>query len=288
MSSGIPRSASFGAGTIWDTSVLTEFPSCTQKSECFHLYVSENRWFENLVPTWALKPFDPIADPPMFVKSDADDRTLDVCPDVDYLTVDLMRRIQTEFLGRHPLWRVVLAADEPSCSIVIYPEAIRFGNLPLNVDPEKALGEMVRHAVALRERRLRPDRAQVTFLQQRLPDAVRTIGDLSFFVVGVLDSKRRDYDRLVILLLIRGADDCAINMHCVGDELLSTSSGFGVDMTGNIISHIDVPDSAAFNVALWYVPADFRGPLTIMNRETGESDTYELKSENITHTMPSE
>ena len=87
-----------------------------EHAEFFELYVAENQWFEQLVPTSALKPFDPLAEPPIFVKSDADDRTLDVCPNVDYLTVELIRRIQKEFLGKYPLWRVVLAVDDPACA----------------------------------------------------------------------------------------------------------------------------------------------------------------------------
>jgi hypothetical protein len=73
-----------------------------EHGEFFHLYLAENPWFEKLVPQSHLKPFDPIADPPMFVRSSADDRTLEVYPDFDYVTEDLIRRIQEEFLGRYP------------------------------------------------------------------------------------------------------------------------------------------------------------------------------------------
>ena len=38
-----------------------------EHGEFFHLYLAENPWFEKLVPQSHLKPFDPIADPPMFV-----------------------------------------------------------------------------------------------------------------------------------------------------------------------------------------------------------------------------
>ena len=114
-----------------------------EHGEFFHLYCSENQWFESLVPHTALKPFDPVAEPPIFVHSSADDRTLELYPDFDYVTLTLIGRIQKEFLGRHPFWHVMLMSDDPSCSIVIYPEVVRFSNLPLEIDPESAMRELV-------------------------------------------------------------------------------------------------------------------------------------------------
>ena len=258
-----------------------------EHAEFLDLYIAENPWFEQLVPASALKPFDPIADPPMFVVSDADDRTLTICADFDYLTVDLLRRIQQEFLGRHPLWRVIVAADHPSCTIVIYPDAIRFGNSPVGVEPEPALRELVSRAVALREARQRPERDQLAFLRQRLPDALRTIGSRQFFVAGVLDNNKGDYNWLSIFLLIRGADHRAIAIEGpaeVDNDFLWTGGAFGVDSHGTIISDSSIPESASSCIALWYPRADYRGPLTIVEQETGRRHPYELKSENITPT----
>ncbi len=260
-----------------------------EHAEFFDLYVAENQWFENLVPQAALKPFDPLSEPPMFVKSDADDRTLDVCPNFDHLTLELIHRIQKEFLGRHPLWRVVLAADDPSCCIVIYPRVIRFGNLPLGVDPENAMRELVPRAIAARETRLRPKRAQVEFLQQRLPDAVRDIGDRPFFVVGVLDNDEGDYNRLVIFLLLQGDRRHAIDLDGppgVDNDFLWSAGGFDVDSDGHFVSDSSISNPAAFHVALWCPPAGYRGALTITDREAGKTYIFELKSGDITHTFP--
>lgn len=259
-----------------------------EHGEFFHLYVTEHEWFERLVPASALKPFDPVAEPPMFVRSSADDRTLEVYPDFDYVTVDLIKRIQKEFLGRHPFWRVMLMAYAPSCTIVIYPEAIRFGDFPLGVDAEAALRELVPRAVAVQEARLRSEREQLAFLQKRLPDAVRTIGDRPFLVVGVLDNNQRNYDRLVMFLLVHGDRRHAINVDGppgVDADLLWAEGGFDVDPNGHFVSDSSISNPAAFRVALWYPPADFRGALTVTDRETGKSYTYELKSENITRTV---
>ena len=132
-------------------------------------------------------------------------------------------------------------------------------------------------------------RAQFDFLQQRLPNAVRTIGDRPFFVAGVLDNNKGDYRRLLIFLLVRGPDDQEIDVNGpagVDSDFLWSMSGYHVNSDGTVIDGTKVPDSAAFSVALWYPPADYRGPLTITERETGKSYTYELKSEDITRTVP--
>ncbi len=257
-----------------------------EHAEFFDLYMAENRWFEQLKPASAREPFDPLADPPFFLRSSADDRTLDVDVNVDYLSVDLVRRIQQEFLSRYPLWRVILCLEHPSCSIVIYPNGIRYGNFPLGVDPHQALRELVPRAAALRENRLRHQRAQISFLQQQLPDAVRAIGDRPFLVLRVLDNNNGDYSRLALFLLIHGGDDDAVEVEGpagTNNDFLWTSSAFGVNADGTIISHIEVPESAPFCVGVWLPPADFRGPLSIVERATGKCYSYEVTSEKITH-----
>lgn len=262
-----------------------------EHGEFFQLYVSENPWFEQLVSTSDLKPFDPIAEPAMFVRSSADDRTLEVYPDFDYLTVELIRRIQKEFLGRHPLWRVILMADDPLCSIVIYPEATRYGNLPCETEPEAALHEIVTRAVALRAARTLPARAQLAFIQQKLPEAIRTIGDQPFVVLGVLDNLVGDYDWLVICLLVRGANTDAYELrgHAgLNERRLSKSGGFGIDPNGTVISGSEIHNAAAFNVALWNPRADYRGPITILDVENLNRFTYDLKTEDITRSEPAE
>ena len=97
-----------------------------EHAEFFELHTEAEKWFGQLVEVRASESFDPLAQSPFFVRSDADDRTLDVDADFRCLNVALLRRIQREFLGRYPLWRVILIAEHPSCSIVIYPKAIRF------------------------------------------------------------------------------------------------------------------------------------------------------------------
>jgi hypothetical protein len=47
-----------------------------------------------------------------------------------------------------------------------------------------------------------------------------------------------------------------------------------------------VPETAAFCLVLWLPPADYRGPLTIVEQATGDRHTYELKSESIVRTSP--
>jgi hypothetical protein len=260
-----------------------------EHAEFFHLYPKAAKWFDQLVTARPNVPFDPLLDPPFFVRSDADDRTLDVDADFSYLSVPLLRRIQKEFLGRYPLWRVILIAEHPSRSIVIYPNAIRFGNQPADVDPGKALRELVPEELALRAAAERPRREHISQIQRLLPDAVQAIGQRPFLVGGVLDNYEGDCSRLTICLLIRGADDDAIGVDGPPgspNSFLSYSSAFGVDAKGAIISYIHVPKTATFCLVPWLPPADYRGPLTLIERATGKRHTYELKSEDITHTAP--
>ncbi|MBI2823624.1 MAG: hypothetical protein HYX69_02910 [Planctomycetia bacterium] len=250
-----------------------------EHAEFFELYMAENRWFEQLAPASAHKHFDPLADPPIFVRSNADDRTLKVYPDINCLTVDLVRRIQHEFLGRYPLWRVILIAEHPSCSIVIYPRAIRFGNLPLDADPEEALGELVPRAIALREKRLRPQRAQVAFLQRQLPDAVRTMGDRPFLVVGVLDNDRGDPSRLTIFVLVRGPDYHAVDVELppgMDNDFLWTSSGYAVNAQG-ILLNDEQRGSASFSVGALH--AACRLSRAALDRRTGVWQSLHLRAE---------
>ncbi len=260
-----------------------------EHAEFFDLYNAQDRWFDNLVPASARKPFDPLAAPPFFVRSSADDRTLDVDADCDHLCVDVVKRIQQEFLCRYPLWRIILWLELPSCSIVIYPDAVRYGNLPLDVNPHEALRSLLPRAAELREKRLRPQRAQLDFLRQQLPGAVKGIGDRRFVIAGVRDNCDGDYSRLALFVLIRGADDDAVAVEGpagTDNDFLWTSSGFGVSAEGIVISHIDVPEAAPFCVALWLLPADYRGQLFLVERATGRRHTYELRSENIIGSVP--
>ncbi len=262
-----------------------------EHAEIFELYPKAAKWFDQLVTARPNIPFDPLAEPPFFVRSDADDRTLDVDADFSYLSVPLLRRIQKEFLGRYPLWRVILVGEQPSCGIVIYPSAIRFGNLPVDVDPEQALRELVPRVLALRAARERPERKHISQIQRLLPDAVHEIGDRPFLVGGVLDNYEGHYNRLTICLLIRGSDSHAIDIDGPPgspNNFLAYSSAFGVDEKGAIISDTHVPETAAYSLVPWLLPADYRGPLTLIERVTGKRHTYELKSENIIRTASEE
>jgi hypothetical protein len=261
-----------------------------EHAEFFDLYVAENQWFGQLVPPSDRNPLDPLAEPPFFLRSSADDRTLDVDVNCDYLTVEHVQCIQREFLSRYPLWRVILSLENPSCAITIYPDAIRYGNFPLGVDANKAIQELVSLATASRETRLRPQRAEVAYLQQQLRLDIREIGNRPFLVLGVLDNHCEDYSRLALYLLIRSADDDKVGVRGpegAGNDFLWTCGAFGVNADGALMNY-DSRDSAAFRIAVWLPPADYRGPLTLIERETDQRHTFELTSRNITRTVPEE
>ena len=92
---------------------------------------------------------------------------------------------------------------------------------------------------------------------------------------------------LAICLLIRGADDDAVKIkgpEGVENDFLWKASSINVNTEGAMISNeIHVSKTAAYCVALWLPPAEYRGPLTILECESGQRHAYELKSENITH-----
>lgn len=269
--------------------VLDSYPNVPEfeHGEFFQLYVTENQWFEALVPTDSRKPFDPLAHPQMFVRNSADDRTLEVYPDFDYVTVEVVDRIQREFLGRHPLWRVILMSYDPSCSIVIYPQQVRYGNLPFDMPPTDALARLVPRAVAAWEEHLRPQRAEVAFVQQRLREKIHLDGELIPGVVGVLDNDRGDYSRLAVFLLVPSNDRRSFELEGpdgAAADLLEVGDAYGVEAAGKVISRNEIPDSAKYAVMLYYLPAEYRGPLTISNRESGSSEVFELTTDAITRT----
>lgn len=257
-----------------------------EHAEFFEVHTEAEKWFDQLVEARADEPFDPLAQPLFFVRSDADDRTLDVDADFRCLNVSLLRRIQKEFLGCYPLWRVILIAEHPSCSIVIYPSAIRFGNRPVDVDPNQALRELVPKNLALNEARERPRRKHIAQIQSLLPDGVRAIGDRPCLVCGVLDNYEGDYSRLTVCLLIQGSDRDAVELEApeTGNDFLWRSSAYGVNAEGTIVSYIEVPESTPFCLVSWLPPAAFRGSLTIIERATGKRNNYHLGSELIIRT----
>jgi len=255
--------------------------------ELLEVYKAAEKWFPQAFPPFSNQPFDPLAEEPCFVRSDTDDRTLRVDVDFNCLDIQLLRRIQQEFLGRYPWWRVILIGEDPSNCIAIYPTVIRFGNLPADVDPEEALRELAPRVLALREARQRPWRIQVTYLQRQLPDAVRAIGVRPYLLFGVLDNYRGDFTRLTVCLLVRGANAEEVGLEGpdgVGNEL--SWSPYGVSAEGALIREDDYPKKSPFSLVLWMPPADYRGPLTIVDRTTGDRQTYELKSENILSISP--
>ncbi|MGD9722032.1 MAG: hypothetical protein AB7O59_10030 [Pirellulales bacterium] len=257
--------------------------------ELLSVYKAASKWFSKLIPARSGEPFDPLAESEFVPRGDPRDRTLDIDHvDFRHLSIEHLRRIQNEFLRDHPLWRVVLIADDPACSIVVYPDAIRFGNRPQGADQNAALRELATQALALREARQRPRRKYVVQLQRMLPAGVRAIGSQPFLVCGVLDNCEREYDRLTVALLLRGSDEDAYVMEgpdTADDQFLWRSSAYGVNERGAMISTISIPETAVFCLTPWLPPADYRGQLSIVERKTGTRHIYELRDQDIIRTI---
>jgi hypothetical protein len=255
--------------------------------EIFELYTEAEAWFGQLVAARPNEPFDPLAPPPFFVVSDADDRTLSVETDFSYLTLDVLNRIQREFLRSNPLWRVVLFGEHRSVAIVVYPTAIRFGTLPADVDPTMGLQQVTERQLELRAIREAPARAHLAQMQRLLPAAVRAIAECQYWICGVLDNYCGDYSRLTVLLLTRAEYRYAISVESPfesDNEFLWTSSTIGVSAEGTVVSYIGVPDGVPYCLIPWMPPAEYRGPLWIVERETGHRHRFEVKDEEIIRT----
>jgi hypothetical protein len=253
--------------------------------EFWDVFTAAREWLASVMPPPDEAPFDPLAEDEFVPWDDADDRTLRVEHGAyDRLSVGFLRRIQQDFLRRFPLWRVHLIGEDAETSILIYPKVIRFANEPVDVDPWDALRRLVPRGIALREARQRADRARLTYLQRRLPDAVQAIGQQPYAVVGLLDDGWSAESRMLIWILVRGNDDYAINVEGPNEadrDFLATTSGYGVDAQGVIISAVEIPKTAPFCVMVRYPPKEYRGPLTIIERASGKRHVYEVKSENI-------
>lgn len=57
--------------------------------------------------------------------------------------------------------------------------------------------------------------------------------------------------------------------------------GMMKEFEGAIDSYIEIPETTPFCLVPWLPPADYRGPLTIVERATGKRHPYKLRSEDI-------
>ncbi len=259
--------------------------------EWWPIYQEAGRWFAANVPSPGANDRFYIPERDVFVPwDDADDRTLRV-EHIDYsrLSLDLLHRLQREFLGRYPLWRVLMIGFDDSTGIVIYPTVIRFGSLPIEMDPEVALRDVRERGSIQREAHYAPQRAYLAKIRSMLPEAVRAIGDRRFLVFGLLDSWDDRRDLLTVCLLLHTADHSLIIMEAppeCGDQFLYTGGRFGVDARGEIVCDKPIPDDVPFCFSPWLPPADYRGPVFVVEHDTGRRHLYEVKSENIQPVLP--
>lgn len=257
---------------------VPDFEHC----EFWEFYPIAARWFEQLVPESDRKLLDPLALPPFYVISDADDRTLCVVADLDFVTHDTIRRIQTDFLKQYPLWRVFLCLAD-YCCVVVYPDAVRYGNAPLDVDPDLGLAEVKRRGAALWEEHLRPARAQVAFLEERLPAVLQAMGSGSLAVIGVLDRYLRDRDQLAVFVLAPVSMYRSVikSIPRFDEDKSSLIDIFRVDPQGRLISQYLESETALHSVQCFLLPAEYRGPLKFVLEDTGESCEFVVDDASI-------
>lgn len=253
-------------------------------NEMWEVRTAAVKWFEPVVEAYyaGRKP-DPLDDE-LFVRDSTDDRTQRVdVPHLDMVSVELLERLQREFLGRYPLWRVALIGEDISTTILVYPRAVYFGDEPEDIDGEEAIRRLQVKCDALREARKAPETRRVAYLKQRLPQAVQEIGERPFYVVAVVEVKYYDEeDLLAVYVLFPGHDSWAVKAEIPGsrDEIAQWDK-YGIDATGAIVSAISIPETVPSFVASWLLPHDYRGPLDLIDTENETRHRYEVKSEDI-------
>lgn len=105
----------------------------------------------------------------------------------------------------------------------------------------------------------------------------------------MLDNYEGNYDRLTVGVLAPAVDRYAYGMEGPSEAehgFLWSTSAYGVDGDGEIISDITIPDSAAYCLLSWLPPADYRGSLAFVHHDTGARHAIEIKSEDIVRTNP--
>jgi hypothetical protein len=241
------------------------------------------KWFgQNLSAPQGAADFDPLHQEFM-VRPGTDDRTLLVdMPDFGLLNEGLLHRLQKEMLGKHPWWRIALVGENEATSVMVYPEVIRVGNRPATSNVDQALHELDSEVRTLRRKRLEPKRREIEYLRRKIPAAIQQIGNKPFQVIGISDEYQGDRSRMTIYLLLKGTDRDVISVEGPeGPSHIWRSSAFGLDAKGKIMSNIGVPETAAFCIVPWLPPSDYRGPVTMVETETGAQHVYEIKSEDI-------
>ncbi len=143
--------------------------------------------------------FDPLYEPPFFIRHPADDRTLWVDVIVELLSVPLLLQIKNDLLERFPLWRIKLIGEDPATAITIYQTAIRFAGCPPKADVDEELSRLIAKERVLRESLQRPKRAYYQQVRTLLGRAAESFSQRPFCIAGVLDNYLGDRQQLAIL-----------------------------------------------------------------------------------------
>lgn len=241
------------------------------------------RWFENaIVAQQPSTEFDPLEEE-LFVRGGGDDRTLVVdVPDFRLLSSDILRRLQAELIGNHPLWRVALVGENAATTVMVYGDAVRIGASPVDADMDDALDRLTATNELLREARLGPRRRRLRYLRSELPRAVDAIKEQPFYIVAVLEDADSEDKRPGIYVLSPADDRSEVAVEGPeGPDQVWTGSALGVDAQGRIVAEFGIPAGTPFRLKPWFPPPDYFGPLMVIERPSGKQHRFDLRQGDI-------
>jgi len=250
--------------------------------EIWEVFLDAREWFGQFAGDENRVRFDPFAEDEFVPISDMDDRTVCICHVAfDRLTMAMLDRIQVEFLTLHPLWRVALMGDRLECSILIYPTAVRFGDLPRDFDADEGLRLIASRAIEQKEQRVRPARAFLARVERLVQTTIQEFRHQRVHACGFLDHYPAENDPIALCLVTLPDTLAVVDLSPGHPREPAEGDIYGLNRDGDIISRIEVSPDACYRLTIWLLPADYRGPLTIVECESGKRHEIELRSEDI-------
>ena len=239
------------------------------------------KYFKRVVPPRPAPPLPDQAGPLPFVLDDTDDRTLRVeIPSFEVFDVPLLRKIQREFLQKHPLWRLMLFAEGDETTIVIYPQAIRIAGAPIDADLPAELRKVTLKTRQLVSARERGTWRQLSRARQGIPAAIDALQYSRIAFVAVLfGGFRQDPAWLTIYLLVHARD--VLKLDATASVEVQRSGCYSVDSAGNIFSLYGELKDYPYTLTPYHVPSDYRGIFEATIRETDVKLSVDLATVDI-------
>lgn len=238
-------------------------------------------YFRRVMPPRPAPPLPDQAGPFPFIIDDTDDRTLRVeVHAFELFDVPLLRRIQREFVQKHPLWRLVFFEEGDETTVVIYPQAIRIAGARLNADLAAELRKVTATARQRINAREQPNWRQLAQARQGIPAAIVSLQRTRIALVAVVfGGFRQDPAWLTIYLLVHARD--VLKLDATASVEVQRSGCYSVDSAGNIFSLYGELKDYPYTLTPYHVPSDYRGILEVTIRDTDAKLSVDLSTVDI-------